>query len=60
MSGVDFFVLDIDEQPNTPIRPEFSVRGIPACFMVKNSEVVGSKIGLTNRQDFLYWVKSNI
>ena len=56
--GVVIAKHNIDEEPNLPVK--FSVRGIPACFMVKTSEVVGSKIGLTNRQDFLDWVKSNI
>ena len=60
MSGVDFFVLDIDSEPNTGVRPEFMIRGIPACFIVKDSKVVSSKIGLTSQNDFYDWVKSNI
>jgi len=60
MSNVDFFVLDIDEQPNTPIKPEFSVRGIPTCFIIKDSKVVSSKVGLSTKQDFENWVTSNI
>lgn len=60
MSEVDFFVLDIDEQPNTGIRSEFMIRGIPACFIIKDSKVLSSKIGLTNQSDFENWLKSNI
>ena len=60
MSDVEFGVLDIDSQPNSPIRPEFSVRGIPSCFLVKSGSVVGSKIGMTNKQDFVSWIKENI
>ena len=60
MTDVEFGVLDIDSQPNSPIRPEFSVRGIPSCFIVKGGSVVGSKVGLTNKQDFVNWIKGSI
>ena len=60
MPDVEFGVLDIDSQPNSPIRPEFSVRGIPSCFLVKSGSVVGSKIGMTNKKDFVSWIKENI
>ena len=60
MTEVEFGVLDVDSEPNSPIRPEFSVRGIPACFLVKSGSVVGSKIGMTNKQDFSSWLKKNI
>ena len=60
MPDVEFGVLDIDSQPNSPIRPEFSVRVITSCFLVKSGSVVGSKIGMTNKQDFVSWIKENI
>ena len=60
MTEVEFGVLDIDSEPNSPIRPEFSVRGVPSCFIVKSGSVVGSKVGLTNRQDFISWIKESI
>ncbi len=60
MTEIEFGVLDIDSEPNSPIRPEFSVRGVPSCFIVKSGSVVGSKVGLTNRQDFISWIKESI
>ena len=60
MTDIEFGVLDIDSQPNSPIRPEFSVRGIPSCFIVKGGSVVGSKVGLTNNQDVVNWIEESI
>ena len=60
MTDIEFGVLDIDSQPNSPIRPEFSVRGIPSCFIVKGGSVGGSKVGLTNKQNFVNWIKESI
>ena len=60
MTDIEFGVLDIDSQPNSPIRPEFSVRGIPSSFIVKGGSVVGSKVGLTNKQNFVNWIKESI
>tara|TARA_B100001123_G_C15142103_1_gene959938 strand:+ start:142 stop:465 length:324 start_codon:yes stop_codon:yes gene_type:complete len=60
MDDVDFGVMDIDKHPNTPIRPEFSVRGIPTCAIILNGEVKSLKVGLTSKQDFTNWVNENI
>tara|TARA_B100002019_G_C21090723_1_gene508502 strand:- start:555 stop:743 length:189 start_codon:yes stop_codon:yes gene_type:complete len=60
MANVDFFVMDVDSEPNTGIRPEFSVRGIPACYIIKDSKVISSKIGSCTEQQFLDWIKSSI
>ncbi len=59
MSDIEFGVLDIDAQPNSGIKPEFSVRGIPSCFYVRAGKVLSSKIGMTSKNDFIEWIKSN-
>ena len=59
MSKIEFVVLDIDQHPNAGIRPEFMVRGIPACFYVRSGKVLSSKIGMTTESDFIAWIKSN-
>ena len=59
MSNIEFLVLDIDSNPNSPIRSEFMVRGIPACFYVRAGKVLSSKIGMTTESDFLGWINSN-
>ena len=56
--GVVIAKHNIDEEPNLPVK--FSVRGIPSCFIVKGGSVVGSKVGLTNKQDFVTWIKESI
>jgi|TARA_B100000959_G_scaffold259616_1_gene295368 thioredoxin 1 len=60
MDNVDFGAMDIDKDPNTPIRPEFSVRGIPTCAIIVSGEVKSLKVGLTTKQDFTNWIKENI
>ena len=59
MSNIEFVVLDIDSNPNSPIKPEFMIRGIPACFYVRAGKVLSSKIGMTSESDFLAWINAN-
>ncbi len=59
MSDIKFGVMDIDAQPNTPIRSEFSVRGIPTCFCIKDGKVTSAKVGMTTESDYIKWVKDN-
>ena len=58
MKEIDFGVMDIDEQPNTPTK--FGVRGIPPCIFVVNGEVKSTKVGMTSKSDFVAWLKENL
>ena len=58
MEEIDFGVMDIDEQPNTPTK--FGVRGIPTCIFVVNGEVKSTKVGMTSKSDFVAWLKENL
>ena len=60
MSDVEFGVLDIDSQPNSPIRPEFSVRGIPTMLLFKGGELKATKVGATTKSNIVSWIKENI
>ena len=60
MNEVQFGVMDINKNPNVPIRPEFSVRGIPTCAIIVSKEVKSLKVGMTTKQDFVKWIKENI
>ncbi|AAO27238.1 thioredoxin [Buchnera aphidicola str. Bp (Baizongia pistaciae)] len=46
--------INIDKNPNTA--PKYSIRGIPALLLFKNSELVGTKVGALSKvqlKDFL-------
>ena len=58
MKEIDFGVMDIDEQPNTPTK--FGVRGIPTCIFVVSGEVKSTKVGMTSKSDFVAWLKENL
>ncbi|MEL6583322.1 MAG: thioredoxin [Pseudomonadota bacterium] len=50
--------VNVDENPATP--QQFGVRGIPALFLVKNGEVVSSKIGAAPKAALQGWIEESI
>tara|TARA_B100000282_G_C31346788_1_gene315879 strand:+ start:26 stop:343 length:318 start_codon:yes stop_codon:yes gene_type:complete len=58
MNNIDFGAMNIDNQPNTPTK--FGVRGIPTCILVVNGELKSTKVGMTNKSEFINWLKENI
>ena len=57
MDNIDFGAMNIDNQPNTPTK--FGVRGIPTCILVVNGELKSTKVGMTNKSEFINWLKEN-
>ena len=46
--------VNIDDNPGSPA--QFGVRSIPALFMVKNGEVVSSKVGAAPKSAIAGWI----
>ena len=47
--------LNIDENPQTPA--QFGVRSIPTLMLIKNGEVVDTKVGVQSKSALAAWVK---
>lgn len=47
--------LNIDENPQTPA--QFGVRSIPTLMLIKNGEVVDTKVGVQSKSALSAWVK---
>jgi thioredoxin 1 len=50
--------LNIDNNPNTP--PKFGVRGIPTLMLIKNGQVVATKVGALSKTQVCEFLDSNI
>jgi thioredoxin 1 len=50
--------VNIDENPNSPA--QFGVRSIPALFMVKDGEVVSSKVGAAPKSAISGWIDESV
>ena len=49
---------NIDEEPNTPTK--FGVRGIPTLLLYKNSELVETQVGLSNKAKLLEVINKHL
>ena len=49
---------NIDEEPNVPT--QFSVKGIPTMILFVNGEQKAVKVGATNKNDIVEFLKKNI
>ena len=56
----DFYVGKINVDENQQLAMKFRIQSIPALMVMKNGEVVASRVGGGSKQDLLSWVKSNI
>lgn len=50
--------LNIDENPDTPAK--FGVRGIPTLLLLKDGEVIGTKVGALTKSQLTAFIDSNI
>lgn len=50
--------VNVDENPQAP--QQFGVRGIPALFLVKDGEVISSKIGAAPKAALQGWIEESI
>jgi len=50
--------INIDENPNTPTK--YGVRGIPTMMLVKDGEVVSTKVGASPKGQIEDWIKSSV
>jgi thioredoxin-like negative regulator of GroEL len=51
---VSFVDIDIDANPN--LRTEYGINSIPAFVLIKNKEVVSTKIGSCSASDMRAWI----
>ena len=50
--------VNIDENPNTP--QKYGVRGIPTLLLIKNGQVVSTKVGSLPKSKLVEWIDSVI
>ena len=50
--------LNIDENPNTP--PKFGIRGIPTLILIKDGDVVATKVGALSKSQLTAFIDSNL
>ncbi|SET85571.1 thioredoxin [Oceanicella actignis] len=50
--------LNIDDNPNIPSR--VGVRGIPTLILVKDGQIVASKVGAAPKSALRQWIESNL
>lgn len=48
---IDFYDVDVDS--NQDLAVKFAVRGVPATFLVKDGEVVGSFVGMRSKNELI-------
>ena len=58
MTNVVVAKHNIDEEPNFPTR--LNVRSIPTMILFVNAEQKSVKIGATNKENIVSWIKENI
>lgn len=56
MADVKFYNIDVDENPD--ITREYKVINIPAVFLLKDGQVVGSQIGFLPKEQLQDWINS--
>lgn len=50
--------INIDENPETMTK--YGVKGIPTLLLVKNGEVIGTKVGFVDKNAISDWVKASL
>jgi thioredoxin 1 len=58
MDGVTIAKLNIDENPQTPIK--YGVRGIPTLILFKDGEVASTKVGALPKSKIVEWIQSSV
>ena len=58
MTNVVVAKHNIDEEPNLPTK--LNVRSIPTMILFVNAEQKSVKIGATNKENIVSWIKENI
>ncbi len=58
MDGVTIAKLNIDENPQTPIK--YGVRGIPTLILFKGGEVASTKVGALPKSKIVEWIQSAV
>ena len=48
--------VNIDKNPNTP--QKYGVRGIPTLLLVKNGQVISTKVGSLPKSKLIEWIDS--
>ena len=56
--SVEIRKLNIDENPDTPL--SYGIRSIPTLLLIKEGQVVGTKVGAVSKGDLKSWVESNL
>jgi len=56
MDGVTIAKLNIDENPQTPVK--YGVRGIPTLILFKDGEVASTKVGALPKSKIVEWIQS--
>lgn len=57
ISGVKIVKMDIDANPEAPTK--YGVRSIPTMILVKNGEVVSTKMGNQPKAELEAWISQN-
>ena len=55
---VKIYKMNIDENPMTP--QKYGIRGIPTIMMVKNGELIDTKVGSLPKTALETWIQSNL
>jgi thioredoxin 1 len=50
--------VNIDQNPETPTK--YGVRGIPTLLLIKNGEVIGTKVGFVHKSMISEWINSTL
>ncbi len=58
MDGVTIAKLNIDENPQTPVK--YGVRGIPTLILFKDGEVASTKVGALPKSKIVEWIQSSV
>lgn len=57
MSDIDFFGVDVDENPMVSMN--YGIQSVPTLIFFENGLAVDKMIGFTPEQELLEWIKGN-
>lgn len=57
-SKVLFAKVNLDENQNLAMK--YSIRSIPSLLIFKEGKHVDTKVGLSNKEDLISWIESNL
>lgn len=52
--NINFIKIDVDECPN--VSKEYGIMSVPALLKIENGEIIDSKIGYLNVNEFEKWI----